>query len=87
VSCKRHGVVVAAVPWARHDSAFTRQFEDQIAWLTVQASKTAVSQLMRVAWRTVGWICTRVSDEATQARDLFAGLKRIGVETVCAYCA
>ncbi len=63
VSCKRHGVVVAAVPWARHDSAFTRQFEDQVAWLTVQASKTAVSQLMRVAWRTVGWICTRVTDE------------------------
>ena len=24
VSCKQHGVVVAAVPWARHDSAFTR---------------------------------------------------------------
>jgi transposase len=73
VSCKRHGVVVAAVPWARHDSAFTRSFEDQVAWLTVQASKTAVSQLMRVAWRTVGWICTRVTDEAAQARDLFAG--------------
>ena len=87
VSCKRHGVIVAAVPWARHDSAFTRQFEDQVAWLTVQASKTAVSQLMRVAWRTVGWICTRVTEEATQARDMFAGLKRIGVETVCAYCA
>jgi transposase len=49
VSCKRHGVVVAAVPWARHDSSFTRQFEDQVAWLTVQASKTVVSQLMRVA--------------------------------------
>jgi transposase len=81
VSCKRHGVVVAAVPSARHDSAFTRQFEDQVAWLTVQASKT-VSQLMRVAWRTVGWICSRVTDEATQARDLFAGLKRIGVDEI-----
>ena len=82
VSCKRHGVIVAAVPWARHDSAFTRQFEDQVAWLTVQASKTAVSQLMRVAWRTVGWICSRVTDEATQARDLFAGLKRIGIDEI-----
>jgi transposase len=82
VSCKTHGVVVAAVPWARHDSAFTRQFEDQVAWLTVQASKTAVSQLMRVAWRTVGWICGRVSDEAAQARDLLAGLERIGVDEI-----
>jgi len=34
VSCQRHGVIVAAVPWARHDSGFTRQFEDQVAWLT-----------------------------------------------------
>lgn len=82
VSCQRHGVIVAAVPWARHDCAFTRQFEDQVAWLTVQASTTAVSQLMRVAWRTVGWICTRVSDEATEARDLFAGLKRIGIDEI-----
>jgi len=30
VSCKRHGVVVAAVPWARHDARFTRAFEDQV---------------------------------------------------------
>jgi len=82
VTCKRHGVIVAAVPWARHDSAFTRQFEDQVAWLAVQASKTAVSQLMRIAWRTVGWICQRVTDEATATRDLFAGLRRIGVDEI-----
>lgn len=82
MSCKRHGVVVAAVPWARHDCAFTRQFEDHVAWLTVQASKTAVSQLMRVAWRTVGWICTWVSDEAAATHDLFAGLERIGVDEI-----
>jgi transposase len=82
VSCKQHGVVVAAVPWARHDSGFTRQFEDQVAWLAVQASKTAVSQLTRIAWRTVGWICSRVTDEATATRDLYAGLKRIGVDEI-----
>ena len=35
VDCKRHGVVVAAVPWARHDAGFTRSFEDQSAWLAV----------------------------------------------------
>jgi transposase len=82
VSCERHGVVVAAVPWARHDSAFTRAFEDQVCWLTVQASKTAVSQLMRIAWRTVGWICQRVTDEAATARHLFAWLQRIGIDEI-----
>lgn len=57
-------MVVAAVPWARHDAAFTRSFEDQTAWLTVNTSKTAVAELMRIAWRTVGWICARVAAEA-----------------------
>jgi transposase len=32
--CREHGVVVAAVPWARHGSSFTVAFEDQAAWLT-----------------------------------------------------
>jgi transposase len=84
VSCTRHGVIVAAVPWARHDSKFTRAFEDQVSWLAVNTSKTAVAELMRIAWRTVGWICARVSAEAQARRDLLAGLKRLGIETACA---
>jgi len=51
VSCKRHGVVVAAVPWARHDAGFTRSFEDQTAWLAVQCSRKAVAELMRIVSR------------------------------------
>jgi len=82
ISCREHGVVVAAVPWARHDSSFTRSFEDQTAWLAVQASKTAVAQLMRIAWRTVGWICQRVMAEQAATRDPFAGLRRIGVDEI-----
>jgi transposase len=82
VNCRRHGVVVAAVPWARHDAGFTRSFEDQTAWLTVNTSKTAVSELMRIAWRTVGWICERVAAEAQAQLDLFAGLKRLGIDEI-----
>jgi transposase len=82
VTCKRHGVVVAAVPWARHDSSFTRSFEDQVAWLAVNTSKTAVAELMRIAWRTVGWICERVMAQAQSQRDLFAGLTRIGIDEI-----
>jgi transposase len=82
VSCRRHGVVVAAVPWARHDSNFTRGFEDQTAWLAVNTSKTAVSELMRIGWRTVGWICARVIAEAQGQRDLFAGLQRLGFDEI-----
>ncbi len=82
VTCGRHGVVVCAVPWARHKARFTRSFEDQIAWLTVNCSKTAVSQLMRIAWRSVGAILERVADEAAREVDLLAGLRRIGIDEI-----
>ena len=82
VSCRRHGVVVCAVPWARHDSKFTRAFEDQVCWLAVNTSKTAVSQLMRIGWRTVGWICSRAMAEQGAGRDLLAGLRRIGFDEI-----
>jgi transposase len=82
VTCRRHGVVVCAVPWARHTSRFTRAFEDQTAWLAVNTSKSAVAQLMRVAWRTVGAICERVADEAQRQVDLLSGLRRIGIDEI-----
>ena len=82
VTCKRHGVVVCAVPWARHDARFTRAFEDQVAWLTVNTSKTAVAELMRIAWRTVGAICVRVVAEAQREIDLLDGLRRIGIDEI-----
>jgi transposase len=82
VTCQRHGVVVCAVPWARHGSRFTRAFEDQTAWLAVHCSKTAVAQLMRIAWRTVGTIIERVADQAQREVDLLAGLTRIGIDEI-----
>jgi transposase len=82
VTCRRHGVVVCAVPWARHNSRFTRCFEDQTAWLAVNTSKTAVAELMRVAWRSVGQICQRVAAEAQRDVDLLAGLRRIGIDEI-----
>jgi transposase len=82
VTCRRHGVVVCAVPWARHGSRFTRCFEDQTAWLAVHCSQTAVAALMRIAWRSVGAICARVATDAQAGRDPLAGLRRIGVDEI-----
>jgi hypothetical protein len=31
--------MVADVPWARHNSSFTREFKDQVPWLAVNCSK------------------------------------------------
>jgi transposase len=82
VLCKEHGVVVQRVPWARPGSTFTRAFEEVVAWCVKQTSKTAVAELMRVAWETVGAILDRVVADAKNGRDLLDGLTRIGVDEV-----
>jgi transposase len=82
VRCPEHGVVVCAVPWARHGSRFTRAFEQQVAWLAVNTSGSAVAELMRIAWRSVGAICERVAAEAGRNADLLAGLRRIGIDEI-----
>lgn len=82
VSCRIHGVVVAHVPWARHDAGHTRAFDDQVAWLATQASKTTATHLMRVAWRTVGAIITRVWADIDASHDRFDGLRRIGIDEI-----
>jgi transposase len=82
VSCRRHGVVVAAVPWARHAARFTRAFDDQVAWLVCHCSKSAVCELERIAWRSVGSILERVCAEARGRRDLLDGLRRIGIDEI-----
>ena len=82
VSCPDHGVVVAQVPWARHGSGHTRAFDDTVAWLAVHTSKTAVTELMRIVWRTVGSILTRVRADIDATVDRFAGLRRIGIDEI-----
>jgi transposase len=82
VTCPDHGVVVAHVPWARHDAGHTRMFDDQVAWLATQTSKTAVTQLMRIAWRTVGAIVRRVCADVDAVTDRLADLARVGIDEV-----
>jgi transposase len=75
-------VVVAQVPWARHGAGHTRVFDDQVAWLAVACSKSAVCQLMRLAWRTVGAIVARVLADVDRVVDRLDGLRRIGIDEI-----
>jgi len=81
VECPEHGVVVAKVPWARHRSWFVKAYEESVAWLATQTSKSAVCELMRTSWRTVGRIITRVVAEFGEF-DPLDGLKRIGIDEI-----
>ena len=82
VRCRPHGGTVASVPWARHDAGHTHAFDDTVAWLATVTSKTAATRLMRVAWRTVGSIITRVWADTGGAVDRLAGVTRIGVDEI-----
>lgn len=82
VNCPTHGPTVIAVPWARHGAGHTRAFDDTVGWLAVQCSKTAVTELMRIGWRTVGSIIARVSADIDASVDRFAGVRRIGIDEI-----
>lgn len=75
-------MTVAAMPWARHQSGHTLFFDDQVAWLATQTSKTAITLLMRIAWRSVGVIITRVWADTEKQYDQFADLTRIGIDEI-----
>src|SRR6186713_683337 len=45
-------------------------------------SKSAITELMRIAWRTVGAVITRVWADVEAVHDQFAGLTRIGIDEI-----
>ena len=81
LECPVHGVITESVPWAAHDSRFTRDFEDLVAWLAREMNKTAVTRLVHIAWETVGTIVARVVDRSLDPARLDQ-LLVIGVDEV-----
>jgi transposase len=77
-----HGPTVAQVPWARHGAGHTRDFDDTVAWLVTHTPKSTVSELLRIAWKSVGAIIERVVADGRAAHDPFEGLTRIGLDEI-----
>jgi transposase len=82
VSCPSHGPTVAAVPFARHDSWFTRAFEDLVVYDAIASSKLAAARRHGVSWRAVDHMCVRVAAEALGRVDLLSGLVAIAIDEV-----
>lgn len=82
VDCPDHGVTVARVPWARHDSAFTRAFEDLVVHHAISGSKQAAADRYGVSWRAVNNMCVRVATEALDRVDLLDGLVAVAIDEV-----
>ena len=54
ILCPEHGTLNEYIPWSDGTSRLTAAFNDEIAWMVCQMSKTAVCELEWVNWRTVG---------------------------------
>ena len=81
VSCREHGVVVAKVPWARHNSDYTYDFETAVTWLTLHATMQDVSEYFRIGWLTVGAIARRVQEALEkESSNRFDNLEEIGID-------
>ncbi len=75
-------MVVAAVPWARPGARSTAAFEDTCAWLAAHAAGSVVAALLRVTWRTVTAVVTRVVADLAGRTDQLEGLRRIGIDEI-----
>lgn len=81
VECPEHGVVTAMVPWAYPGSRFTREFDLTVAWLAENLSKSAVAELMRIDWATVGSCVSRaLADLEPERERRLDGLVNIGID-------
>ena len=68
VKCCEHGVVVAKVSWAKHDSDYTYDFETAVTWMTLHATASDVAEYFRIKWHTVGSIAKRVQKRLEEAQ-------------------
>lgn len=82
VDCASCGPTVARVSWARHDSVFTRAFEDVVVHDAIVGNKQAAADRHGVSWRAVNNMCVRVATEALDRVDLLEGLIAIAVDEV-----
>lgn len=82
VSCPSHGPTVVEVPWARHDSAFSRAFEDLVVWQAIVGNKAAAAERYAISWRAVNNACVRVATEALERTDLLEGLVAVAIDEV-----
>lgn len=68
--------------WLDTEPGRCAAFDDLVAWLAVDTSKTAVVAVLRVAWATVGALVDRVVADDRAGSDPFDGLVRIGLDEI-----
>jgi len=81
IKCREHGVITARVPWARHNSDYTKDFETAVTWLALHATAQDVAEYFRIVWRSVGAIVRRVQASLEESQpNRFDNLEEIGID-------
>lgn len=82
ITCPEHGTLTEYIPWADGKSRFTKDFNNEVAWLVCRMPKSAISESMDINWRTVG-NCVKAAHarlEPNVEDRIHCGLKRICVD-------
>ncbi len=81
IQCPEHGVLNEYMPWTDGNSRFTRDFNNEIAFMALTCPKTVVAQYMNINWRTVG-NCIKAAHDRLEpdVSERLRGLKRICVD-------
>ena len=82
IRCPEHGVLTENIPWADGDSRFTKEFNNEVAWLVGMLPRTQIADYMMINWRTVGNCVSaaRARLEPDVSQRIHDGLKRITVD-------
>lgn len=81
IKCEKHGVLTEYIPWADGSGRFTEDFNNEVAWLVTQMSKTAIADFLGINWRTVG-NCLKAAHNRLEpdVSERLHGLRRICVD-------
>ena len=58
IKCPEHGVKTEWIPWADGDTRYTPDFNNEVTWLMLNCTRTAVAEYYGLNWRTVGTCIT-----------------------------
>lgn len=79
VQCPECGVRTEKVPWAEHQSKFTYDFEEMVAYQARASTRTALCEQLALSWHAAGRIIGTVIEHRLEQSRL-DGLRRIGID-------
>lgn len=82
IECKKHGVLTEYLPWSDGNSRFSKDFNNEVAWMAIHVCKSALAEYFGINWRTVG-NCIKAAHQRLEpdvSKRLHSGLKRIAVD-------